>query len=149
MALIVIEVVMRLQRDAVEERAHVLQAGDRDADLADLALRQRMIGVVAHLRRQVEGDREAGRAVFQQVAVALVRLLGGGVARVLAHRPEAAAIHRRLDAARVGILAGIAQRLVGVPAGEARLRRAGANRATPALVVNACSRSPRFAAAGL
>ena len=48
------------ERDAVEERAHVVEAADRDADLADLALRHRVVGVVAHLRRQVEGDREAG-----------------------------------------------------------------------------------------
>src|SRR5215831_15698113 len=53
--------------------------------------------------------------MLKQVAVALVRFLGGGVACILAHRPEPATIHRRLDTARVGILAWIAQLLCSVP----------------------------------
>ena len=40
-----------------------------------------------------------GLAMFEQVAVAAVRLLGAGVSRILAHGPETAAIHGRLDAA--------------------------------------------------
>ena len=107
-----------VERDAVEEHAHVLEAGDGDADLADLALGQRVIGVVAHLRRQIEGDREAGRSLVEQVAVAVVGLFGGGEAGVLAHRPEPPAIHGRLDAAGVGILAGEAELLGGIPVGE-------------------------------
>ena len=39
-ALIVIEVVTRSQRDPVEEPLHVLERVDRDADLADLAQRR-------------------------------------------------------------------------------------------------------------
>ena len=62
---------------------------DRHADPADLALRLGRVGVVAHLGRQVEGDRQAGLALLEQVAEALVGLLGGREARVLAHRPEA------------------------------------------------------------
>src|SRR6185369_13548778 len=41
-----------------------------------------------------------GLAVVEQVAEALVGLLGRAEARELAHRPEAAAVHRRVDAAR-------------------------------------------------
>ena len=47
-----------------------------------------VVGVVAQLRGQVEGDGEAALALLQQVAVAQVGLLGRGVASVLAHRPE-------------------------------------------------------------
>ena len=47
------------------------------------------VGVVAHLGRQVERDRQAGLALLEEVAEAAVRLLGGGEAGVLAHRPEA------------------------------------------------------------
>ena len=65
-----------------------------------------VVGVVADLRRQVEGDGDAGLALLEQVLVAAVRLLGVGEAGVLAHGPETAAIHRWLYAAGEGILAG-------------------------------------------
>ena len=52
-----------VERDAVEQRVHVALVGDRDADLADLAARQLVIGVVAGLGGQVEGDREPGLAL--------------------------------------------------------------------------------------
>ena len=49
------------------------EMGDRDADLADLAGGQRMVGVVAGLGRQVEGDRQPGLPFGQVRAVQLVR----------------------------------------------------------------------------
>ena len=88
-----------------EERLHVGERVDGDALAPDLAERARVIGVVAHQRRHVEGGREPGLAVLEQVAEALVRLLGRAEAGELAHRPEAAAVHRRVDAARERILA--------------------------------------------
>ena len=41
-----------IERDAVEQRLHVGQAGDGDAALADLALRARVVGVVSHQGRK-------------------------------------------------------------------------------------------------
>ncbi len=96
-----------VERDAVEQRGHILQAVDRHADLADLALGARVVRVEPELRRQVEGHREAGLAFLQQIAVAPVALARRGEAGVLAHRPQPAAIHRRVDAAGVGVLAGV------------------------------------------
>ncbi len=49
-----------LERDAVEQRLHVAQMTHRHADLADLARRQRMVGVVAGLGRQGEGEGKPG-----------------------------------------------------------------------------------------
>jgi hypothetical protein len=49
---------------------------------------QGVVGVVADLRGQVEGDAQAGLALAQQVAVALVGLLGRAEAGVLAHGPQ-------------------------------------------------------------
>ena len=66
----------------------------------DLAERARRVGVDPHLRGQVERDREAGLARVEQVAEARVGLLRRAEARVLPHGPEAAAVHRRLHAAR-------------------------------------------------
>jgi hypothetical protein len=62
-ALMVIEVFISDERDAVEQRAHVAQVRHRHADLADLAAGQLVVGVVAGLRRQVEGHRQAGLAL--------------------------------------------------------------------------------------
>ena len=76
----------------------------------------RVVGVVAELRRQVERDREPGLAAVEQVAEALVRLLGRAEARVLADRPRPPAVHVRVRAARERELArrlGSARRVVG------------------------------------
>ena len=97
---------------------HVVDRVDRDADLADLAVRDRVVGVVAHLGRQVEGDRQPGRAGGEQLLVARVGLRGGAEAGVLAHRPRPAGVHRRVDAAGERVLPRLAQPLGGVPAGQ-------------------------------
>src|SRR5690606_20593870 len=101
--------------DAVGQRLHVLQAGDGHAHLAHFALRHHVVGVVADLGGQVEGDREARLPLLQEEFVAAVGLLRVGEAGVLAHGPEAAAVHGGLDAAGEGELAGVAQALVVVP----------------------------------
>ena len=51
-----------VHREVGHEQAHVGQRVDGHADLAHLALGPGVVGVVAHLRRQVEGAREAGLA---------------------------------------------------------------------------------------
>jgi hypothetical protein len=97
------------ERDLSEQDLHVGEARDRDADAADLAGRFGRVRVVAHLRRQVERHREARLALLEQVPEPAVRLLGGGEAGVLAHRPEPAPVHRRLDPAREGHLTRVAE----------------------------------------
>ena len=94
------------ERDAVEERPHVLDAVDRYADPTDFAAGGRSVRVVADLGGQVEGDGEAGRALFQEIAVAAVRLRGAGVAGVLAHGPQPLAVHVLVEPAGEGELAG-------------------------------------------
>ena len=66
--------------------------GRRDADLADLAARELVVGVVAGLGGQVEGDRQPRLALGQVRAVQLVALLGGRMARVGPHHPRAVAL---------------------------------------------------------
>ena len=56
--------------------------------------------------------REPGLAVVEQVVEALVGLLGGAEAGELPHRPQAAAVHRRVDAAGERKLARVADLLV-------------------------------------
>ena len=89
-ALIVIDTVTSPRSMPGEQRLHVVERVDRDALAADLAQRSRVVGVVAHQRRHVEGGRQPGLAVVEQVAEALVGLLGGAEAGELAHRPQPA-----------------------------------------------------------
>ncbi len=99
-----------VERDAVEERLHVLEAVDRDPHLAHLAERVRVVGVVADLRGQVEGHGEPGRALLEEVAVAPVRLGGGAEAGVLPHRPQPPAVAGGVQAAGERVGAGLADR---------------------------------------
>ena len=101
-----------VERDAVEHPPHVVDRVDRHAGAAHLAGAERVVGVAAELGGQVERHREAGRAVVDQVVEALVGLLGRRVARVLAHRPLAVAVHALVDPAREGVLARLAEPLL-------------------------------------
>ena len=109
-----------IERDAVEQLRHVLDRIDGDADAADLARGQRVIRVVAHLRRQIEGDAQAADALRQQVPVALVGFRRRSEPGVLPHRPQPAAVHRRLDAAGEGKVPGKADIDCGIAACERR-----------------------------
>ena len=100
-----------VERDLVEADPHVLDRVDRDPGAADLAVAERVVGVAPELGRQVEGHREAGRAVLDQVAVALVGVLRAGEAGVLAHRPEPVAVHALVDPAGERVVAGLAEPL--------------------------------------
>src|SRR5215831_3664630 len=68
-----------------------------------------MVRVVAHESRHVERRRQSRLPVLEQVAEARVRLLGRPEPRELPHRPELAAVHRRVDASRERIDAGEAE----------------------------------------
>ncbi len=61
-ALIVIEVLIFVDGNALEQHLEVVERVHRHADLADLRQRQRVVRAVAALGRQVEGDRQAGLA---------------------------------------------------------------------------------------
>ena len=73
---------------------HVLDRVDGHAGLADVADDPRVVGVVAAVGRQVEGDRHALLAGGQVPPVEGVGLLGGGEAGVLADRPRPVGVHR-------------------------------------------------------
>src|SRR5205823_2824306 len=65
--------------------------------------------VLADKGRHGERGRGPGLPVLEQVAKALVRLLGRAEAGELAHRPEPAAVHRRVGPAGERIDPGIAE----------------------------------------
>jgi len=98
-----------VERDPGEQRLHVVERVDRDALAADLPERPRVIRVVAHQRRHVEGRRQPRLPVLEQVPEPRVRLLGRPEPGELPHRPQPPAVHRRVDAARERIDAGIPQ----------------------------------------
>src|SRR4029079_18339342 len=66
--------------------------GERHADLADLALGERMVAVVSGLGRQIEGDGEAGLTFTEVVAIEFVRRLRGRVAGIGAEDPGPVAL---------------------------------------------------------
>ena len=101
--------------DAVESDLKIAQRVDGHADAAHLPHRFRCIGIIAALRRQIEGDVQASLAVGYEIFEALVGVGGIGKAGVLPHRPRPVPVHQRMDAAGKRRLARPA--LVRRPAG--------------------------------
>ena len=96
-----------VEGDAVEENLHVRKARDGDACAPDFTGGERMIGVVSGLGRKVECDAESSLSLFEQVSVSGVGLLGRREPGVLAHSPDASAVHIGLDAAGVWVFARV------------------------------------------
>ena len=97
---------MSASADAFKEPLHVGQRADGNTHASHFTGRERMIGIHAHLGRQIERDGKPGDALRQQITIAAVALFGGSEARILAHGPEAAAVHIRIDPSSEGVLAG-------------------------------------------
>jgi hypothetical protein len=95
----------------------VIDGRDRHAFAADLAARQRVVGVESHQRRHVERGRQTGLTVREQVAEAAVRILGRPESGKHPHRPGLAAVHAFVGAAGEREPAGVPQLLGGVPVG--------------------------------
>ena len=96
-----------VERDAVEQRAHVVDRIDRHAGHADVAGHARMVAVVAAVGGEVEGDRQALLPGREVAPVEGVGVLGGGEAGVLADRPGLVDVHGRVGAAQIRRDAGI------------------------------------------
>jgi hypothetical protein len=94
--------------NAIEEALHVFDGINRHAHFAHFAEGQRVVGIESDLGWQIECHRETSRSVREQIFVAFVRLFGVAHACVLAHGPEAAAVHGGLHAAGVGKFSGVA-----------------------------------------
>src|SRR5256885_7462684 len=83
--------------------------------MADLACSERVVGVVAHQGGEANAHRGAAPPRKEKELVAAIRLPRGTVAGELPNGPRLPAIHRGIDAARVGELAGIAELLLVTP----------------------------------
>ena len=116
------------ERNLVEQHFHIRQRADRYAALSDFAFRERVIGVVTHQRRQIKRDGKTCLPLRKQVTKARVRVLSRAEARELAHGPKLAAVHRGVNAAGVGRLAGEAEIAPCVPACKIPLRVKPSNR---------------------
>ena len=95
-----------IERDAGEQRAHVVDRIDRDARHADIAGNARMVAVVAAVGGEIEGDRQAllpGREVAPIEGVGVFR---GGEAGILPDRPRLGDVHGGIGAAQIGRNAG-------------------------------------------
>ena len=78
-----------VERDAGEQRAHVVDGIDGDARHAHIARDARMVGIVAAMGGEIEGDREALLPGREVAAVEGVRILGRGEARHIGARSRA------------------------------------------------------------
>ncbi len=87
-----------------------------------------MIGVVAHQSGQVEGGGEAGLALREEIAEALVGIFGCSESCKLPHSPEPAAVHRRMNAAGIRRLTREAEIAVRIPIQQIRFGVQPANR---------------------
>ena len=106
------------QVDVGEQGRHLTDTEQRNTDLADLGEGHGVVGVIPALRREIEGHRKTGLALFQQEAKPFVRLLGCTESGVLTHRPQAASVSIGEDPSRVGILSRVRDHMVGPRAGH-------------------------------
>ena len=131
-----------VERDAGEQRPHVVDRVDRDARHADVAGDARMVAVVAAMGGEIEGDREALLAGGEIAAVEGVGVFRRGEAGILPDGPRLGDVHRRVGAAQIGRDAGI-----GVEEVEALECRPGRRRASPAMPSGVSQLSHRRSAA--
>ena len=107
-----------VQRNLVQQNLHVLQGRDGHPDPSHFSPGHGMIGVVSHLSRKIKGHGQSRLSLGEQIAVALVRFLRAGKARILAHGPQAAPVHRGLYTAGVRRLSWEAQVLKVIQLGD-------------------------------
>ncbi len=105
------------ERNLPEQNFHVGERTDGHAAFPDFSFGEGIVGVITHQCGQIEGDRKAGLSLRKEKAKTLVRILGRSEPGELTHGPEPAAIHRGVDTARVGRLAGHPEVPLRVPAG--------------------------------
>ena len=77
-----------------------------------------MVGIKANLGGKVERDGETRLPLRKQITVARIRFARRAETRILAHRPEAAAVKGRVNATRVGVFTRVARLIFVVPAGK-------------------------------
>ena len=96
-----------VERNAGEQRAHVVDRVDRDARHADVAGDARMIAVVAAMGGEIEGDREAFLPGGEIAPVEGVGILGRGEPGILPDGPRLGDVHGGVGAAQIRRDAGI------------------------------------------
>ena len=97
-----------VERNAGEQRAHVVDRIDRHARHADVAGDARVVAVIAAVGGEIEGDREALLAAGEIAAVEGVGILRRGEAGILPDGPWLGDVHGRVGAAQERRDAGIA-----------------------------------------
>ncbi len=91
-----------VERDAGEQRAHVVDRVDRHARHADIAGDAGMVGVIAAVSGEIERDRKALLPGREVAAVERVGILRRREAGILPDGPRLRDVHRRVGAAQIG-----------------------------------------------
>ena len=93
-----------VERNAGEQRLHVLDRVDGHATLAHLAFALCIVRVAAHERGQIERDGKSAGSAGEEVLVPEICFFRRGKAGELPHGPEASAITGGMNPARIGRL---------------------------------------------
>ena len=107
-----------VEGNAGKERFHVFERVDGHANPPHFAARERVIRIQPDLRGKIERYGKPRLSLRKQITVTRIGFTRRPKTGVLAHGPEAAAIKRRVDAARVGVFTRITRLIVIVPIGE-------------------------------
>ena len=91
-----------VERNAREQRAHVVDGVDRHPGHADIAGDARMVGVVAAVGGEIERDREAFLSGGEIAAIECVGILRRGEPGILPDGPGLVDIHGGVGAAQIG-----------------------------------------------
>ena len=89
-----------VERDAGEQRAHVVDRIDRDPGHADIARDAGVVGIVAPVGGEVEGHRQALLPGREVAPVERVRILRRGEAGILPDGPGLGHVHGRIGPAQ-------------------------------------------------
>src|SRR3989442_1495578 len=89
-----------VERDALGQARQIVHRVDRHPRAAHLPLGHGMIGVVPHLRGEIERHREPRLTGGEEMTEPRVGLFGGAEPGVLPHGPQLAAVHRGVHTAR-------------------------------------------------
>ena len=95
-----------IERDLVEEDVHVEDGVDGYAGFAHVAGDALVVGVVAAMGGEIEGDGETALAGGEVAAIEGVGLFGSGEAGVLSDGPGLHDVHGAVGAAQIGRQAG-------------------------------------------
>ncbi len=102
----------------IKKDPHVINRINGNSHLAHFSHGESVVGVVAGLSWEIEGDTETGLPLFKQIAIAFIGLTCGTKAGILTHGPKPSPIHSGLHPPGEGILSRISKLAIIIKIGH-------------------------------